>query len=784
MLPSAIRKRPSKILRLTIFGLFLLLPFSVGGLRAAAANDENVRTNKNPSMPMGISFSSNTQNRGSEISISWFPSGGASSYTLEIAGDDTYQDAETLYEGPEERFSEVLGDGEYYFRVRANNASGSSNWLPLGPVSVCVKPNAPQEIVYPQESNGGNFAVDWSSVSRAEGYTLERATGMSFVDAIPVYQGADTHYDESDLGKGTYYYRVRSEIPCGSSLWKTGKAVVVSGPPGFVTNVNALNIPEGFTASFSVKLSSKPDTPVTASVERISGDEDVSIAGGSVLTFTEMNWNRYQTVTLALADDPDTDPGECIIRVRSDGMPNSDVVVSEIENDFVLQVESIGSGGGIVVSDPSGILCGADCEIVLSGGTRVTLAAEPDDRSVFDGWAGSACNGTGDCSFTIDSNTRIQAVFDLKTFIVTTKENTGGRISPKGPVSVDYAADHTVSIHPDAHYHISDVLIDSVSVGPITSYQFAGVKENHTVEALFEIDSHTLSMNTTGEGQGTVTPAAGDHTFDYGTEASISAQPAENSVFDGWSGDADGKGDLVVLMDSDKRITASFSIKTFTVTPKTNPGGTISPFEEMTVKYGGKSTFELTPDEGHVIGDVIVDGTTVGAVSSYTFSDVTSDHTIEAVFEKGQHAISVQPGENGGISPSGNVSVKHGDDAVFTIEPDPHYHVEDVLVDGASVGAVNQYAFENVTQGHTISASFAVRSISKAGRGSGAVSPQPERTRTTSGKLKRRAFGRFGISRVVRGYFGNRIHRHNHHGRRQTGHSVVRLENLQHTGES
>ena len=727
MLSSAIRKRPTKAMRFVFFGLFLLLSLPVGGLPSFAANDGNARTNKSPSMPMGISFSSNTQGRGSEISVSWFPSGGASSYTLQIAGDDSYRDAETLYEGTEANFSEVLGDGEYYFRVRANNDSGSSNWLPLGPVSVCVKPNPPQNISYPQESNGGNYSVDWSSVGRAESYTLERASGMSFVDAIPVYQGVDTHYDESDLGKGTYYYRVRSEISCGYSLWKTGKAIVVSGPPGFVTNVNSLNISEGRTATFSVKLSAEPDTSVTAAVERVSGDEDVSIVEGSVLTFTGMNWNRYQTVTLSLADDPDTESGESTIRIHSEGMPSNDVVVNEIENDFILQVESIGSGAGTVVSDPSGILCGADCEIVLSKGNRVTLTAEPDERSVFGGWVGSACSGTEDCSFTIDSNTRIQAVFDLKTFVVTTKENAGGRISPKGPIVVDYAKDLTASIIPDAHYHISDVLVDGVSVGPVTDYSFTGAKENHTIEAFFEIDSHTLSMNRTGEGQGIVSPAVGDHSFSYGTEVPISAQPTENSVFDGWSGDVSGKGDLVVLMDSDKRITGSFSIKTFTVTPKTNPGGTISPFEEMTVKYGGTSSFELTPDEGRVIADVIVDGTSVGAVSSYTFSDVTSDHTIEAVFEKGQHVISVQPSENGSISPSGNVSVKHGNDAVFNIEPDPHYHVEDVLVDGVTVGAVDRYTFENVTDEHTISATFALNTytltVSAAGNGNGTVSP-------------------------------------------------------------
>ena len=182
---------------------------------------------------MGISFSSNTQGRGSEISVSWFPSGGASSYTLQIAGDESYRDAETLYEGTEANFSEVLGDGEYYFRVRANNDSGSSNWLPLGPVSVCVKPNPPQNISYPQESNGGNFSVDWSSVGRAESYTLERASGMSFVDRDPrIPRRRHPLWTKATSEKARTTTGSAREISCGYSLWKTGKAIVVSGPPG------------------------------------------------------------------------------------------------------------------------------------------------------------------------------------------------------------------------------------------------------------------------------------------------------------------------------------------------------------------------------------------------------------------------------------------------------------------------------------------------------------------------------------------------------------------------
>ena len=44
----------------------------------------------------------------------------------------------------------------------------------------------------------------------------------------------------------------------------------------------------------------------------------------------------------------------------------------------------------------------------------------------------------------------------------------------------------------------------------------------------------------------------------------------------------------------------------------------------------------------------------------------------------------------------------------FTITPVAGYHVADVLVDGASAGAITGYTFTNVTANHTIAASFAI----------------------------------------------------------------------------
>ena len=71
-----------------------------------------------------------------------------------------------------------------------------------------------------------------------------------------------------------------------------------------------------------------------------------------------------------------------------------------------------------------------------------------------------------------------------------------------------------------------------------------------------------------------------------------------------------------------------------TIRASAGANGTISPAGWTSVGEGGEQTFTITPDAGYAVAKVLVDGRSVGAVTSYTFRNVTQDHTIEAVFMK------------------------------------------------------------------------------------------------------------------------------------------------------
>ena len=178
----------------------------------------------------------------------------------------------------------------------------------------------------------------------------------------------------------------------------------------------------------------------------------------------------------------------------------------------------------------------------------------------------------------------------------------------------------------------------------------------------------------------------------------------------------------------DHTIAAVFSVKTYTINASAGPGGSISPSGNKSVNHGANQSYVISPNNGFTIADVIVDGVSQGATGSYIFSNVTSNHTISAVFKVNSFTITASAGPGGTISPSESISVPNGGSQTFTISPDASHAISDVLVDGSSVGAVSSYTFRNVTGDHTIYALFVpgyTLSITTSGTGSGHVVAHP-----------------------------------------------------------
>ncbi len=98
---------------------------------------------------------------------------------------------------------------------------------------------------------------------------------------------------------------------------------------------STLNVPEGNTATFKVKLGAQPPSSKTVTVSRTSGDTDISVQSGGSLTFTTANWNVNQTVTLAAAQDPDAANGSAAIQGSSSGLTSASLTATEVEVDLL-----------------------------------------------------------------------------------------------------------------------------------------------------------------------------------------------------------------------------------------------------------------------------------------------------------------------------------------------------------------------------------------------------------------------------------------------------------------
>ena len=149
------------------------------------------------------------------------------------------------------------------------------------------------------------------------------------------------------------------------------------------------------------------------------------------------------------------------------------------------------------------------------------------------------------------------------------------------------------------------------------------------------IPQHTLTILRTGNGQGKVTTNPAGSFFKKGTPVTLVAVPAPHSVFEGWSGNCAGSSRTCsVSMSADRTVTASFSLKTYTIHVRPPVNGVIHPYGTVKATHGEKRRFQIIPLPGYRVSEVLVDKVSLGAINSYTFKEVTADHVLEAIFVK------------------------------------------------------------------------------------------------------------------------------------------------------
>jgi uncharacterized repeat protein (TIGR02543 family) len=374
-----------------------------------------------------------------------------------------------------------------------------------------------------------------------------------------------------------------------------------------------------------------------------------------------------------------------------------------------LTVERTGSGR--VESTQAGIECddrANDCKEVYNPGSLVHLVATPSWGYVFTGWSG-ACSGTADCTVVMDDNKAVTAIFAPAAVPLPGDVDGSGTVDlADAVIALQVAARGTpASIEVGA-----DVNVD----GKIGLAE--GVYILQALSSLRTAYLPTLIVVTSGNGAGTVTgsPAGIDcgadcsATYPAATMVTLTAVPDPvSSTFAGWFGPCMGSGTCAVSVEGIQTVGAQFNLKTWTISTSAGEGGVIVPASPVTVEHEGGQTFTITPSDGYHVADVLVDGVSVGAGTSYTFANVTENHAIAASFAQNviQFTITATAGDHGTLEPPGKTTVNQGASQTYAITPQAGYHVEQVFVDDTVVGPVSTYTFGAVQADHAIRAVFA-----------------------------------------------------------------------------
>jgi hypothetical protein len=284
---------------------------------------------------------------------------------------------------------------------------------------------------------------------------------------------------------------------------------------------------------------------------------------------------------------------------------------------------------------------------------------------------------------------KVAAAGAYATYTVSPWASAGGTISPSTTETVASGANSSVyTIAPSVHFRIKDVLVNGVSVGTPTSVVLSNVRNDSAIWAVFGPELFPVTVGAVVNGS--ITPAGPPLVVAAGTGVQAVGHLAAAGL----------------------------------------PGTTYM------IPYGTHATFNILPDPGFHVVDVLADAVSVGPVLSYTFPDVAAQHTLSATFAADNFTITPSAGANGSIDPATPQDVALGGSATFAITPNAGYRILDVLVDGESVGATSTYTFTDVAGPHDISATFAPRIATTVTINSSATSVRMGRSFVLSGALR------------------------------------------------
>lgn len=232
------------------------------------------------------------------------------------------------------------------------------------------------------------------------------------------------------------------------------------------------------------------------------------------------------------------------------------------------------------------------------------------------------------------------------------------------------------------------------------------VKEEYVVEATFTIKTYEITIESLGHG--TVTP--GSAQIEHGSGYATTFIPQEefevaDVLVDGISIGAVNEY-AFDNVKSDHTIKVIFEKKKYVIQATCGQNGMISAVGDTTVLHGDDFTYYVKASTGYKIKDVKVNGESVGAITSYTFENVTANQTIQAEFEIIILTVNVICGTNGRAEASDSI-IEYGKKLTISVTPDDGYAIASIKINGKTKNIDKEVVIEKVTEDITVEAEFA-----------------------------------------------------------------------------
>ena len=142
----------------------------------------------------------------------------------------------------------------------------------------------------------------------------------------------------------------------------------------------------------------------------------------------------------------------------------------------------------------------------------------------------------------------------------------------------------------------------------------------------------------------------------------------------------------------------------YTITTSAGSNGSITP--SATVNYGSSKTINMSPSTGYEVNEVIVDGVNKGKITTYTFNNITDNHTISVTFKKldeQKFTVNCTTVQNGNISVSPS-SATVGTKITIYVNPSEGYRLKQI--DSSPNVNINNNQFTMPAQNVTLTPVF------------------------------------------------------------------------------